>query len=96
MFWLQVLIISRLKSRRAKITFCQLKLTFFYNGFSLILYFIILQTFGHISAAHVNPAVSLGAIIVQQITWKQLPGYVVPQLLGSLTGSALFKVSPIY
>ncbi|XP_076255082.1 aquaporin AQPAe.a-like isoform X1 [Rhynchophorus ferrugineus] len=51
----------------------------------------VIQTFGHISAAHVNPAVSLGAVVVQQITWKYLPSYIIPQLLGSLTGSALFK-----
>lgn len=50
----------------------------------------VIQMFGHLSGAHVNPAVSFNALIVKQISWIHLPSYIVPQLLGSITGSALF------
>lgn len=50
-----------------------------------------IQTFGPISGAHINPSVSLNALIVNQISWLHLPSYIIPQLLGSLTGSALFE-----
>ncbi|CAG9769771.1 unnamed protein product [Ceutorhynchus assimilis] len=50
----------------------------------------VIQTFGHISGAHINPAVSLNALVVNQIGWQHLPSYVIPQILGSLSGAALF------
>lgn len=51
----------------------------------------VIQTFGHLSGAHVNPAVSLNALIVNQITLLHLPSYIIPQLLGSISGSAIFE-----
>ncbi|XP_050294527.1 aquaporin AQPAe.a-like [Anthonomus grandis grandis] len=51
---------------------------------------IAIQTFGHISGAHINPAVSISALIVKQIEWIQLPLYGIAQLLGSLSGAGLF------
>lgn len=50
----------------------------------------VIQTFGHISGAHVNPAVSINALIVNQITWSQLPSYLVAEVVGSLAGAGLF------
>ena len=45
--------------------------------------------FGHISGAHFNPAVSLGAAIVGRITWGEFAGYVVAQVIGALAGTGI-------
>lgn len=44
---------------------------------------IVIYTFGHISGAHVNPALSLAALIVGKLQPRLLPGYVIAQMLGS-------------
>ncbi|XP_030744972.1 aquaporin AQPAe.a-like isoform X2 [Sitophilus oryzae] len=51
---------------------------------------VAIQTFAHISGAHINPAVTLNALIVDQITWRQILNYIIPQLLGSISGAAIF------
>ncbi|KAJ8964800.1 hypothetical protein NQ314_004607 [Rhamnusium bicolor] len=47
-----------------------------------------IQMFGHISGAHVNPVVTLSALILNEITLIQVPIYIISQILGSLTGCA--------
>src|ERR1700743_2590868 len=37
---------------------------------------------GHISGCHINPAVSFGLAVAKRFEWKELPGYVVAQVLG--------------
>ena len=44
---------------------------------------IVIYTFGHISGAHVNPALSLTAVMLGQLDRRLLPGYVVAQMAGS-------------
>ncbi len=44
---------------------------------------IVVYTFGHISGAHVNPALSLTAVLIGRLDRRLLPGYVVSQMLGS-------------
>ncbi|KAL1512973.1 hypothetical protein ABEB36_002468 [Hypothenemus hampei] len=51
---------------------------------------VAIQIFAHISGAHVNPAVTLNALIVKQIGWYHLPTYLLSQVLGSLSGASLF------
>lgn len=48
--------------------------------------------FSHISGAHVNPAVTLCALIMGEISASSVPIYVGSQIAGSLTGYALLKV----
>jgi MIP family channel proteins len=44
---------------------------------------------GHISAAHFNPAVTIGFAVAKRFPWRYVPPYLVAQLLGALTGSAI-------
>ena len=45
---------------------------------------IVIYTFGHISGAHVNPALSLTAVLIGRLERRLLLGYVVSQMLGSV------------
>jgi MIP family channel proteins len=42
---------------------------------------------GHISGAHLNPAVTLGLAVIGKFSWKAVPTYVVFQLLGATLGA---------
>jgi aquaporin Z len=40
--------------------------------------------FGHVSGGHFNPAVSIGLAAAKRFEWREVPGYVVAQLLGAV------------
>ena len=42
---------------------------------------------GHISGAHLNPAVTLGLAITRKFPWAFVPAYVVAQLVGAVVGA---------
>ncbi len=44
---------------------------------------------GHISGCHLNPAVSLGLAVGGRFSFKELPIYVVAQLVGGILGAAV-------
>lgn len=44
---------------------------------------------GGISGAHINPAVTLGFAMVGSFDWSLVPGYILAQFLGAITGAAL-------
>ena len=44
---------------------------------------------GAISGAHLNPAVSIGCALAGTMAWSAVPGYVIAQMLGGLTGAVL-------
>jgi len=44
---------------------------------------------GHLSGGHFNPAVTLGAAAAGRFSWKDVPAYIVAQVLGAIAGSAL-------
>lgn len=44
---------------------------------------------GHISGCHLNPAVSIGLWVGGRFPGKQLPGYIIAQVLGGLAGAAI-------
>jgi aquaporin Z len=44
---------------------------------------------GPISGCHLNPAVSVGLAVGGRFSWKELPGYVVAQLVGAIIASAV-------
>ena len=49
---------------------------------------------GHVSGAHFNPAVTIGITIAKRFEWKDVPGYVVAQVLGGLAaGGALWAIA---
>lgn len=46
----------------------------------------LILTFGHVSGAHLNPAVSLAEAISGRLTWPRLTAYVVAQTVGGWLG----------
>ena len=49
----------------------------------------IILFMGHVSGAHLNPAVTIGFALRRDFPWRRVPGYVVVQLIGA-TLAALF------
>ncbi|BDZ48456.1 hypothetical protein GCM10025867_06970 [Frondihabitans sucicola] len=45
--------------------------------------------FGPISGGHFNPAVTLGLAAAGRFAWKDVPGYIVAQLVGGIVGSTV-------
>ncbi|KAM1058840.1 hypothetical protein ACFX2I_023534 [Malus domestica] len=48
---------------------------------------VMIYAVGHISGAHMNPAVTLAFAAVRHFPWKQVPIYAVAQLAGSISAS---------
>jgi aquaporin NIP len=51
----------------------------------------MIYTFGDVSGAHLNPAVSIGFAAAQRFPWREVPGYVAAQLGGAVAASALLR-----
>ncbi len=47
---------------------------------------IVIYTFGGVSGAHVNPAISISAVYLGKLERRLLPGYVIAQMAGSALG----------
>ncbi|KAJ0178801.1 hypothetical protein K1T71_005576 [Dendrolimus kikuchii] len=64
-------------------------------GFGLAVLFNI-QIFGHISGAHMNPAVTVAALIWKKLSFPLAVAYVIAQCLGAILGyGILVGVSPM-
>ena len=50
---------------------------------------VIIFALGHISGAHINPAVTIGFAIGGHFPWRAVPGYVVAQMAGGILASAV-------
>ena len=50
---------------------------------------VMIYTFGDVSGAHLNPAVTLAFAVARRFAWKAVPGYLLAQTLGALAASAL-------
>lgn len=50
---------------------------------------IAVYAVGGISGAHINPAVTVGLASIGEFPWVDVPGYLVAQLLGAMTGAGL-------
>ncbi len=46
---------------------------------------------GHVSGAHLNPAVTLGLAVARRFPWRWAPGYVAAQCAGALVASGLLR-----
>jgi len=53
---------------------------------------LMIYTFGHISGAHINPAVTIPMIITRRIGISDGIGYIVSQLIGAVAAAATLKV----
>ncbi|KAJ8942290.1 hypothetical protein NQ318_005608 [Aromia moschata] len=60
--------------------------------FNFIILNFIFQGFGHISGAHLNPAVTIAAILNNLLTPMMGVVYVVAQFVGAISGFALLKI----
>lgn len=49
----------------------------------------MIYTFGDVSGAHLNPAVTMGFAVARRFPWKEVPGYVLAQLAGAFAASGL-------
>ncbi|NXD30793.1 AQP2 protein, partial [Spelaeornis formosus] len=55
----------------------------------------LVQSLGHVSGAHINPAVTLGCLLGSQLSLLRALFYVVAQLLGGVVGAAiLHEITP--
>lgn len=64
-------------------------------GIALVFGLIVMAmiyTFGDVSGAHLNPAVTLGFAVAGRFAWQSLPGYVAAQLAGAFAASGLLKI----
>jgi len=46
----------------------------------------LILTFGPISGAHMNPAVTLSAAILGDLSWREVPAYISAQIVGAFAG----------
>jgi glycerol uptake facilitator protein len=44
---------------------------------------------GRISGAHLNPAVTIGLAAIGGFSWREVPGYIVAQMIGAFAGAVL-------
>ncbi|XP_073127938.1 probable aquaporin NIP-type [Henckelia pumila] len=52
----------------------------------------LIYTVGHVSGAHFNPAVSISLATFRRFPWKEVPLYIISQLLGSILASWTLSV----
>ncbi|XP_020588952.1 probable aquaporin NIP-type, partial [Phalaenopsis equestris] len=50
-----------------------------------------IYTYGHISGAHINPAITFAYAVVGQFPWKQVPFYFLGEFVGSIMASLTLK-----
>ncbi len=51
----------------------------------------MIYTFGDVSGAHLNPAVTTAFAAAGRFPWREVPGYVAAQVLGALAASGLLR-----
>ncbi|KAI3680846.1 hypothetical protein L6452_35623 [Arctium lappa] len=53
---------------------------------------VLVYTVGHISGAHINPAVTIAFASCKKFPWKEVPGYIVAQILASTLASGTLRL----
>jgi len=51
----------------------------------------MIYTFGDVSGAHLNPAVTTAFAVARRLAWREVPPYVVAQVAGAFTASGLLR-----
>lgn len=52
----------------------------------------MIHTFGDVSGAHLNPAVTTAFAAAGRFSWREVPGYIGAQIVGALAASLLLRV----
>lgn len=52
----------------------------------------MIHTFGDVSGAHLNPAVTLAFAAAKRFAWQEVPGYIGAQLAGAIAASVLLHL----
>ena len=52
---------------------------------------VMVAAAGHLSGAHFNPAVTVSFAITRHFPWREVPSYVLAQLLGAVLGAATLR-----
>ncbi|KAL7243479.1 hypothetical protein ACSBR1_015802 [Camellia fascicularis] len=53
---------------------------------------VLVYSVGHISGAHFNPAVTIAFATCKRFPWKQVPAYIIAQVLGSTLASGTLRL----
>ncbi len=53
----------------------------------------IVYALGHVSGAHVNPAVTIALAAVGKFSWREVPGYVLAQCFGAVAAAGVLALS---
>ncbi|PON46954.1 Major intrinsic protein [Parasponia andersonii] len=53
---------------------------------------VMIYAVGHISGAHLNPAVTIAFAAVKRLPWKEVPGYVVVQIIGATLANGTLRL----
>jgi glycerol uptake facilitator protein len=48
----------------------------------------VVYAIGHISGGHINPAVTLSLAVSGKFPWREVPGYMLAQVVGAIAGAA--------
>ncbi len=51
----------------------------------------MIYTFGDVSGAHLNPAVTIGFAAARRFAWRDVAGYVIAQLIGAFAASGVMR-----
>lgn len=54
---------------------------------------VMVYALGHISGAHVNPAVSVGLAVGGHIRWRLVPAYVIVQAVGAIVAAGILRLT---
>jgi aquaporin NIP len=52
---------------------------------------VMIYTFGDVSGAQMNPAVTIAFAVAKRFSWRDVPGYIIAQLAGAFTASGALK-----
>ncbi|MEN9358546.1 MAG: hypothetical protein RL095_81 [Verrucomicrobiota bacterium] len=53
---------------------------------------VLIEIFGNSSGAHFNPAVTLAFAVDRRFPWSQVPGYLLAQFAGAVSGATLLRL----
>lgn len=54
---------------------------------------VVIYAFGTTSGAHINPAVTIALAATSRFPWREVPSYVVAQVVGAVVGAALITLT---